>query len=856
LSLSELLFTSYHTVKITASVNCQPKLRPHPKTVEVLLLRAVIFHPANSDRMLLFLGFIPPPFMSSPKLPITALKFKATLATTDMLPRTAPQPILGQSRAQSALEFGIAMKKPGYNIFVMGESSSGRLSMITQTLFAHAEQQPTPASYAYVDNFDNPREPVVLELPAGQAHVFSKAIEKLIDDLLATFPAAFESPTYQQKKGVIMRRFNQRYHAAVDAVDKKARSFQVALYKDEDNITFLPIHGEKLLDEDDFALLSSAERDVFHHHVEELEEYLSEMLLELPQWRRDMVEAIKLLDSETIHHAIDPLFHQLNEDYQNVDDVITFLAEVKKNLINTISDYLMPTRTLDPSEQAAKRLILTEQYLPTILVDYKDEQGAPVVYESHPTYQNLFGRIEYVSDQGTLVTNYRRICSGSLHRANGGYLILEAEKVLTYPLVWEGLKRALQAGRIEIETPYSEFGINTITLKPEVIALNVKVILVGSRDMYYLLEDMDSEFNEMFRVLADFDDYIVRTDDTMQQFAALMQTQALDAGGKALTTAAVERLIEHSCRLSENQQRLSAHINDCLDIISEAHFLCQQSAHALIDQCHIEQALLARSQRNGRIAEAILEEMLEGTILIDTAGVAIGKINGLTVLEIGGSRFGAPARITTTVYSGSRGIVDIEREAELGQAIHSKGVLILTGYLGQRYAQQFPLAISASITMEQSYGYIDGDSASLAELCCLISALTGIPINQRFAVTGSINQYGQVQAIGGVNEKIEGFFKLCQARGLTGEQAVIIPQANRRNLMLAQEVIDAVAQGLFAVYAVSSVDEALELLMAQSAGELDAAGHYPEGSINFKAISRLKEIADIASDEEKDGHEH
>jgi predicted ATP-dependent protease len=418
--------------------------------------------------------------------------------------------------------------------------------------------------------------------------------------------------------------------------------------------------------------------------------------------------------------------------------------------------------------------------------------------------------------------------------------------------VWEGLKRALQSGRIEIESPYSELGINTITLKPEVIPLNVKVILVGSRDIYYLLEEMDSEFNEMFRILADFDNYIPLNNESMQGFARLMFKQAADSGTKLLTRAAIEGLVEHSCRLSENQHHFSAHIKDSLDIIAEANLFCKLSAQNEIDRTHIEQALTAREHRNGRLSQAILEEMLDGTILIDTEGEAIGKINGLTVLEIGGSSFGAPARITTTVYPGSRGIVDIEREAELGQAIHSKGVMILTGYLGHSYAQQFPLAISASIAIEQSYGYIDGDSASLAELCCLISALTRIPIMQSFAVTGSINQYGEVQAVGGVNEKIEGYFRLCQARGLNGEHAAIIPAANKRNLMLKQEVIDAVANGLFAIYAVASVDETLELLTGQLAGEANEEGSYPENSINFKAISRLKEISDMSADDEKE----
>ncbi len=363
---------------------------------------------------------------------------------------------------------------------------------------------------------------------------------------------------------------------------------------------------------------------------------------------------------------------------------------------------------------------------------------------------------------------------------------------------------------------------------------------------------MDDEFNEMFRILADFDNYIPRNQESIQGFALLMLTHAKDSGSKPLTRAAIKSLIEHSCRLSENQHHFSAHIKDSLDIIAEANLFCKQALQSEIDKVHIEQALSAREHRNGRLSQAILEEMLDGTILIDTKGEAIGKINGLTVLEIGGSSFGAPARITTTVYPGSRGIVDIEREAELGQAIHSKGVMILTGYLGHSYAQQFPLAISASIAIEQSYGYIDGDSASLAELCCLISALTRTPIIQAFAVTGSVNQYGEVQAVGGINEKIEGYFRLCKARGLTGEHAAIIPSANKRNLMLKQEVIDAVAEGLFAVYAVGSVNETLELLTGQYAGEADEDGMYPENSINYKAISRLKEISDMTTDDDKE----
>jgi predicted ATP-dependent protease len=787
------------------------------------------------------------------KLPIESLKLNVDLTGFEIPVATRLQTtILGQPRAQSAFEFGVAMPNPGYNIFVMGESGLGRLSMVTNHLGALSAAMPAPASYAYVDNFDNSREPIAIELPADQGQIFSKDIEKLIDDLLATFPSAFESPSYQQKKSVLERQFSQCYANAIDLVDKQAQNNNIALFRESENITFTPIRKNKPLNEDQFSQLPQSERELFHKQVESLEDYLGEVLLELPQWRRTMVEKIKLLDIDTISLAIDPLFSELNDSYQNIDDAITYLAEMKKNLGNTINDYLMPSRSIEARDNNSKRLILNELYKPNILIDNRQDIGAPVIYESHPIFQNLFGRIEYVSEQGALITNYQKICAGSLHKANGGYLILDAEKILTYPFVWEGLKRALQSGRIEIESPYSELGVNTTTLKPEIIPLNIKVVLIGSRDIYYLLEEMDSEFNEMFRILADFDNYIPLTNASMQGFASLMTNYVADSGTKPLTRSAIEGLIEHSCRLSENQKHFSAHIKDSLDIIAEAHFFCTQAKHIEIDRPHIEQALTAREYRNGRLSQAILDEMIEGTILIDTDGVAIGKINGLTVLEIGGSSFGAPARITTTVSPGSRGIVDIEREAELGQAIHSKGVMILTGYLGHIYAQQFPLAISASIAIEQSYGYIDGDSASLAELCCLISALTRTPIKQAFAVTGSINQYGEVQAIGGVNEKIEGYFRLCQARGLNGEHAVIIPAANKINLMLKQEVIDAVAQGLFSVYAVASVDETLELLTGQPAGVVDSEGLYPEDSINARAIFRLKEISDMAGDDDKE----
>ncbi|MBM4208776.1 MAG: ATP-dependent protease [Gammaproteobacteria bacterium] len=764
--------------------------------------------------------------------------------------------ILGQPRAQSALEFGIAMTSPGYNIFVMGEPGLGRLSLVTKHLNRLSGNLATPPAYVYVDNFANQREPVIIQLPPGGGQQFSNDIENLIDNLLSTFPSAFESPSYQQKKSTIERVFNQAYNDAIDLVEKRARTVNITLFRENETINFAPLKYSKPLDEAQFAKLRESERDAFHQHVEELEDYLNEVLLDLPQWRRTMLEKIKQLDCDTIQQTIAPLFRELEHNYQPINGASQYLTELKKHLNNTIADYLTPSRNLEPSlggSHVNKRAVLVEMYAPNVLIDYPETSGAPVIYEPHPTYQNLFGRIEYINDQGTLSTSYRRICPGALQKANGGYLILDAEKLLSYPFVWDGLKRALQAGRIEIDSPYSDLNINTVTLKPQHIALNIKVILVGSRDTYYLLEELDGEFNEIFKVLADFDNYIPLNAEYAQQFAALLKKHTQEIGDQTLTNTAIYRLIEHSCRQSEHQLQLSAHINDSLSIVSEAQIFANQHNCSQIDNTHIERALEAREFRNGRLSQTMLNEMLDGTILIDTEGEAVGKINGLTIMEIGGSSFGAPTRITATVYPGSRGIVDIEREAELGQAIHSKGVLILSGYLGHCYAQQFPLAISANIAVEQSYGHIDGDSAALAELCCLISALTNIPVKQTFAITGSINQYGEVQAIGGVNEKIEGYFRLCKARGLTGKHAVIIPAANKRNLILKQEVIDAVRQNLFAVYAVATVAETLELITGYPAGVMEQDGKYPENSINGKAIARLKEIADLSADDEKEG---
>tara|TARA_R110002020_G_scaffold123420_5_gene279884 strand:- start:3241 stop:5679 length:2439 start_codon:yes stop_codon:yes gene_type:complete len=760
--------------------------------------------------------------------------------------------ILGQDRAVEAMQFGVAMHRPGYNVFVMGEPGTGRFSYVMRYLKAEAKRQITPQDCVYVNNFDEPREPRVLSLSPGTAGELLAAVDKLIDNLLATFPAVFEHPAFQQKKSAIDRGFNQRYDRAIDSVERKALEKNIAVYRDAQNIAFTPMKDGKALDEAEFAQLPEEERERFHVDISALEEVLNEALSSLPQWKRETSNQLRELNELTITEAIKPILDPLIEQYAGNEAICDYLHAMRQNLLKTVIDQLVEERAIEARPEAYKKQMLIDQYSPSLVVGHPDNGGAPVVHEPHPSYDNLFGRIEYSSEQGALITNYRYIRPGALHRANGGYLVLEAEKLLGEPFVWEALKRALHSRQLKMESPWADMGrLTTVTLTPEVIPLAVKIVIIGSRHLYYTLQDMDPDFQEMFRVLVDFDEDLPRTLDSIESMAQLLKTRTSEEGLAPLTVAAVARVLTHSARLAEHQQRLSARISDIFQLVAEADFTRQLANDPLIDTAHIERALQAKETRTGRVSARIREDMLSGVILIDTQGAEVGKCNGLTVLEVGDSVFGVPARISATVYPGGSGIVDIEREVNLGQPIHSKGVMILTGYMGSRYAQHFPLEISASIALEQSYGYVDGDSASLGEVCALISALSRIPLKQGFAITGSINQFGEVQAVGGVNEKIEGFFRLCQARGLTGEQGAIIPRSNVPNLMLDETVLEAVRAGQFNIYAVSHVDQALGLLAGAEPGAADEEGHFPEGTINARVVDRLREIAERDAEEEE-----
>lgn len=754
---------------------------------------------------------------------------------------------IGQERAKAALNFAVGMDMPGYNLYVMGEQSLGRFTLVQDVLQQAASEKATPDDWCYLNNFDDERSPQTLHLLPGEGRALVKKLEALIDELLDTFPAAFDNPGYQRRKKAIAGAFDDKYEAALALVERTALEKQVMLYEDNGNVSFSPVIDGKPLDDAEFAQLSDERRQYFYGLVEELETILNEQLLELPQWKREMSEQLRALRRETIEQAIKPLLKQLEHDYAHELGILRYLREMRPELVKAVLELLPEELDTDKAEEMDLRSLFIDDFVPNVLVHHESMSGAPIVFEPNPSYGNLFGRVEYSSAQGALYTNYRMVRAGALHKANGGYLVLDAERLLAQPPLWDALKLALKTGEIIIDTLSEHAVSNATIITPKAIPLDVKIVLLGSRDLYYLVQEFDDEFNELFRVLADFESYLTFDEQTLRYMSLHIQDQLQQQGLSHLSVCGFKRLLQFSFRQAEHQRKLSARFADVLELVREACFYALQQDDETLTGDHVQQALMGKQYRTGRISEGFLEDIQEGQILIDTDGVAIGKINGLTVLEIGDTAFGTPARISATVYPGANGVTDIEREVELGKAIHSKGVLLLTGYLGSKYAHDFPLTLSANIAMEQSYGQIDGDSASLAEVLVLISAITSIPLRQDLAITGSINQYGQVQAIGGVNEKIEGFFKLCRLRGFTGTQGVVIPASNQLHLVLSDDVVNAVAAGQFHIYTVRTVDEALEILTMMQAGERNHKGVYPKKTVNALTRQKLEQLAELVN---------
>ncbi len=751
---------------------------------------------------------------------------------------------LGQDRARRALHFGIEVEREGFNVFALGPDGIGKHSTVQALLEERAKGCPLPPDWVYVYNFDHPHRPRALRLPAGQGARFRKDMDQLIEDLRAAIPTAFESEHYKRRTEELEEELKRRQAQAIKALGEEAKERGLMLIETPTGFVFAPMgENEEALSPEEFNKLPEERRKAIEAAAGELNEKLREVLRQMPVWRKELQEKVRQLNREIAEMAVNHLILELRQRYLEVPGLPEHLDRVKEDVIDNVPQFIqgeagptlpLPLALPDPYSR----------YRVNLLVSNEGLEGAPVVYEDLPNHANLIGRSEYQAQMGTLVTDFTLIRPGALHRANGGYLLLDARKLLLQPYAWDQLKRTLKAGEIRIEPLEKTLSlISTVSLEPEPIPLDIKVVLLGDRLLYYLLYELDPEFADLFKVAADFEERIDRTREQSRLYARLIGTLARRDGLRPLDREAVMHTIEHSARLAGDGRKLSTGLRAIGDLLIEADHWAAEDEADTIGARHLRRAIEERERRLDRLRQESLEQIERGVVIIDTAGERRGCINGLSVLELGGYVFGRPSRITATCRLGDGEVLDIERETELGGPIHSKGVFILSSFLAARYAATVPLSMSASLVFEQSYGGVEGDSASLAELCALISDLSGCPIRQCFAVTGSVNQQGEVQPIGGVNEKIEGFFEVCRRRGLDGSHGVIIPARNIDHLMLRQEVIDAVGAGRFHIHAVETVDQALELLTGQPAGEADAEGNFPPESINGRTRQRLLDFA-------------
>ncbi len=756
--------------------------------------------------------------------------------------------IIGQVRALDAAQFGLGMRRDGYNLYVMGPSGSGKETMVRYLLEQRAASEASPFDWCYVHNFSQPHKPRVVRLTAGLGARLRKDMKQLVEELSITIPAVFEADEYAHRLGEINNEFGERQSKAFNEVGESASKRDIVLLHTANGFSFAPAKDGEVVSPEDFAKMTPEEQQKIEHDTAVLQEALDKVVHQVPRWRRERLHRVRQLNEEVVLFAVGHMIEALKEEYADFPVVKTYLDEVQQNIIERLDDFRQ-----SKEEQAASWVLVGEsdsgdfsRFRVNLLVDHGDSQGAPIIGEDHPTYQNLIGRTEYLSQMGTLVTDFMQIKPGALHLANGGYLLLDAVKLLTQPFSWEALKRALSKREVRIESFGQMYGlVSTVSLEPEPIQLDVKVVVMGNRLLYYMLAQYDPEFSELFKVSADFEDEVPRNADNHLLYARLIATLARRDELRPFDRHAVARTIEHCARRAEDAEKLSTHMESLADLVRESDFWAGQNAHSAVTGEDVERAIEAQIHRADRLRDRSQEAILRGTVQIDTTGVRVGQINGLAVFQLGQFAFGQPSRITASTRLGSGVLIDIQREIKLGGAIHSKGVLILSSYLGSRYTSERPLSLSASLVFEQTYGMVEGDSASMAELCALLSSLAAVPIRQSLAVTGSVDQFGRVQAIGAVNEKIEGFFEICSRRGLTGEQGVIIPETNLAHLMLRRDVIAATAAGNFHIYPVKAVDQALELLTGMDAGEPDAAGVFPDNSFNRLVAERLHTLAEI-----------
>jgi predicted ATP-dependent protease len=775
-----------------------------------------------------------------------------SFATTDEL-ELLEQPI-GQKDALEAIDFAANIAQDGYNLFAMGPSGSGRHTTVMSFLQKKAENEKTPNDWCYVNNFKDSRKPIAIQFPFGRSSQFKDDMYELLELLKGILPTVFDSNAYHNDREAINQKYFDMQSEIFNFLQEQATKYNVAMNNSSPSkVTFVPvIDGEKISAEE-FKTLKDEQKDEINRKISEFELIVKDALRKVSDLAKSQQKEFKELERKLTRESVQSLIDEVRNNYTEFEKVIDYLNALQEDVIEHVKDFL-----LKPEEMGVVPF-LQEYYTPSftryevnLFISHVKDETSPVIYEDNPIYQNLIGRIEHISQVGTLITDFTMIKPGALHKANGGYLVLDARKLLMQPFAYEELKRVLRSKEIRIESLAQQYSlISTTSLEPEPIPINVKIVLIGERILYYLLHQYDPDFQELFKVSADFEDEIKRSDDNIGLYAQMIGTIAKHHALLPLTPNAVARVIEQSSREISHALKFSSHLGTLSDLLKEADYWAKKNSHISIDRDDINMVLQTRTKRLNRVQMKLYDYIDEGTIMINVSGEAVGQINALSYISLGGYNFGLPSRITARTRIGKGEIIDIERKVELGGPIHSKGVMILSSYLGSTYAPNLPLSLWASLVFEQSYTMVEGDSASSTELYAILSSLSGLPIKQNIAVTGSVNQFGEIQPIGGVNEKIEGYFDICIRKDSESFYGVVIPESNIKHLMLKTEVIEAVEKGKFAIYAVKTVNEGMSILTGVEAGDADEKGNYPHNSVNAKVVARLSELSKIAKEYSK-----
>ncbi len=783
--------------------------------------------------------------------------------TTDEVPPS--DEIIGQERAVHALEFGLHINEVGFNIYVAGAPGTGKATAVNNFLIQLAKTQPVPPDWCYVYNFEDPYQPRAISLPAGKGKEFRQDMKQFLKNARRAVPQAFSTKEYRQQREAILNGLKRAQEERLAEVSRLAQQEQFMLQTTPMGLALIPLSDGKPMTDQQFVNLNPKTRQEIQEKRERLGKLVEQALQEIHEMEQEALQKIQQLDREVAHNAIRHQVGDLSSKYKEHEKVLKYLKTVEEDIIQNLDRFRQqdqqPQQQMPPGFDTED--IFWRRYQVNLIVDNSSQNntGAPVIMELNPTYNNLFGRLEKEARMGTLHTDFTLIKPGAMHKANGGYLVLEAREVLTDLFSWDGLKRALRNGKIGIEEMGERLGfVASKGLRPEPIPLDTKVLLIGDPMLYHLLYSLDEDFNELFKVKADFAPDMPFTEESVRQYAVFISSLVHKENLLPFTAAAVAKMVEHGARAASDQKKLLARFSEIADLVREATFWARKDDSGVVERKHVEKAISEKIYRSNMVQERLQEMTTRGFLKIDTEGKVVGQVNGLSVIELGDFSFGRPTRITASLGVGRAGVVDIEREVELAGPIYSKGVLILEGLLHQRYAQDKPLSLSARLVFEQSYSEVEGDSASSAELYALLSRLSGLPVRQDLAVTGSINQRGELQAIGGVNEKVEGFFDLCKTRGLTGTQGVIIPKSNVENLMLREDVVESIEAGQFHIYAAETVDEGIEILTGVPAGKADKEGKFPSDTVNGMVDERLRALAEglrafakEGSDEEDEG---